>query len=49
MKKYVYILSTICLMGMTSCDSFLEREPLDFGKEQNQSVVQETAKRREYR
>ena len=34
MKKYIYILSTICLMGMTSCDSFLEREPLDFGNEE---------------
>lgn len=34
MKKYIYILSMICLMGTTSCDSFLEREPLDFGNEE---------------
>lgn len=34
MKKYIYILSAICLMGMSSCESFLEREPLDFGNEE---------------
>lgn len=34
MKKYIYILSAICLIGMQSCESFLEREPLDFGNEE---------------
>ena len=32
MKKFLYIFSACCLMGLQSCD-FLDREPIDFGNE----------------
>ena len=33
MKKYIYIFASLLVLGLQSCDDFLEREPLDFGDE----------------
>ena len=33
MKKYIYIFASLLVLGLQSCDDFLDREPLDFGDE----------------